>query len=126
LRQEIGHGQIPLDAMPLGAARIEDEDGRRPLRVETLERLALLLHVSPGRNEILRDEGRDLGIGVDLGFQPSACPSHRSGGEVEERRLAGLARLTKRGVDVSIPVDVHQGASLDSRGWERPRSQGYP
>jgi hypothetical protein len=42
--------------MPLGAVRIEDQDGRRPLRAEALEDLRLLLDVGPVRDEALRDE----------------------------------------------------------------------
>jgi hypothetical protein len=107
LRQEVGRGQIALDTMPLGAAGIEDEDGRCPLGAEAIERIGLLLDVGTGRNEVFRDERRDLRIGVDLGFQPSAGPSHRGGGEVEEQRPSGLFGLVKRCVDVSLPGDLH-------------------
>lgn len=111
--------------MPLGAARIKDEEGRRPLHAETLERLGLLLRVRPGRDEILGDEGRDVGVGVDLGFQPSACPSHRGGGEVEEQRPAGLARLTKRCVDISMPIDFHGGLLGFQRAGASLLPSGY-
>jgi hypothetical protein len=101
--------------MALGAVRVEDEERRRPLRVEPLERLGLLLDVSARGNEALGDEGGDLRIGVDLGIQPSACPSHRGGAEVEEQRALTLLRLAKRRIDVSTPLDFH-GDLLDDRG----------
>ena len=57
LRQELGRRQIALEAMPLRPLRVEDEDRRRPLRVEALEDLGLLLDVSAVRNEVIDDEG---------------------------------------------------------------------
>jgi hypothetical protein len=116
LRQEVGSGQIPFEAVPLGTVRIENEDRRRPLGVETLEHLRLLLGVGTVRDEVFRDERRDLGIGVDLGIQPSACPSHRGGAEVEKHRPAGLGRFAKRCVDVSLPCDFHEEPPLSLRG----------
>jgi hypothetical protein len=108
LRQEVGRRQVALEAMPLRAFGVVDGDSRRPLDVETLERLRLLLGVGPVWDEVLGDEGRDLGVGIDLGFQPSACPSHGGGGEVEEQRFAGLTRGSLRRFDVSLPLDFHR------------------
>jgi hypothetical protein len=120
LRQEVGRGQISLQAMSLGPVGIENQDRRCPLDAEAVEDIVLLLDVSAVGNEVLRDEGRDLGIGVDLGLQPSASPSHRRGGEVGKQRPAGLLRLAKRCVDVSLPGDFHRALLLPAV----PRSGG--
>jgi hypothetical protein len=102
--------------MALGAVRIEDEDRRGPLRVEALEGLGLLLDVSARGNEALGDEFGDLRIGVDLGIQPSACPSHGCGAEIEEQGTLALVRLAKRRVDVSTPLDLHEKPPCGSAG----------
>jgi hypothetical protein len=94
--------------MPFRACRVADGDRGRPLDVEALEGLRLFLDVSPVGNEVFGDESRDLGIGVDLGIQPSACPSQGGGAEVEEQRPAGLARVPLRRFDVPLPLDFHK------------------
>jgi len=65
----------------------------------------VLAHLDAGRDEALADQGVDARVGIDLGFQPSASPSHRGGGEVEERGAARPRGLGERGVDVRLPVD---------------------
>jgi hypothetical protein len=107
LGQEVGLRQVALDAVPLCAVRLQDEGRRGPLRAEALEDLRLLLDVSAVGDEVVGDELGNCGSGIDLGFQPSASPSHGCGGEVDEQELAGALRLLDRRVDVSVPVDLH-------------------
>jgi hypothetical protein len=107
LRQEVVRRQIAFYAVPLFAVGIEDLDGRGPLRVEALEILRLLFDVDVYRNEVFGDELLNLGIGIYLGFQPSACPSHRRGAEVQQQRLVLLAGLSERGINVFIPGNRH-------------------
>jgi hypothetical protein len=119
LSKEFGRRQVAFEAMPFRPLRVEDEDRRRPLRVEALEDLRLLLDVSAVWNEVVGDKRRDLGIRVDLGIQPSASPSHRRGAEVEKYRLAGFVRVPERCVDISLPVDFHGLTSTRDRSNRR-------
>jgi hypothetical protein len=57
LREERAGFEEAFDAMALLAVRIQDQDRRRPLDVEALERLRLLLDVSPIGDEVFGDEG---------------------------------------------------------------------
>jgi hypothetical protein len=107
LAQEIARRQVALPAMLLTALRIEDDEDRRPLDREALEGLRLLLDVDLGRDEVLRDEGADARIGVDLGVQPSARPSERRRVEVDEHVAPGRARLGECGVHVVLPLYGH-------------------
>jgi hypothetical protein len=44
----------------------------------------MFFDVQSNRNEVVDGEGGDARIGINLGFQPSASPSHRCGGEIEK------------------------------------------
>jgi hypothetical protein len=50
--------------MPLGAFRIEDQDRRRPTRVEPMEPRRVFLDVRLDREKLRVDEARDALIGV--------------------------------------------------------------
>jgi hypothetical protein len=106
LRQEIICGKEALDPMPLDAVGVEDDLRGRPLRVESIEDRLLILDVRVEGDELRRDALRDLGVRVDLGFQPSATRSHGGGTEVEEDRLARGPRLLQRRVDVLQPRNL--------------------
>jgi len=107
LGEEVFSGKEAFDAMLLLALRIENQNRRGPLRAEALERLRLLFDVEPSGDEVPGDELTDAGIGINLGFQPSASPSHRCGGEIEQERLPCLLRLRQSGIDVADPFDGH-------------------
>ena len=106
LRQKIVSGKEALDPMPLDAVGVEDDLRGRPLRVESIEDRLLLLDVRMEGDEPRRDALRDLGVRVDLGFQPSATRSHGGGAEVEEDRLARGPRLLQRRVDILQPRNL--------------------
>lgn len=125
LGQEVGRRQVALDAVPLGPVRRQDQDRRGPLGAEALEDLRLLLDVGAGGDEVAADELRDLGMGIDLGLQPSASPSEGRRGEVEEQGPAGLPRLAQCRVDVSLPVDLH-GTLLSSVRRALPNARTMP
>jgi hypothetical protein len=48
-------------------------------------------------------------IGIHLGFQPSAAPSSRRGGEVEEDGLVLTRCLGEHGVDILLPSNRFRG-----------------
>jgi len=119
LREKVVGGQKAFNAMALRAAGVHDDDRRRPLRTEALERIALFLDVKSGWNEVLRDEFADLGIRINLGFQPSASPSHRCSGEIEQQRFVLLFGLCERFVGVADPLNLGHIASWVQGGARR-------
>src|SRR5205823_13987155 len=96
LRQKVVVGEKAFDAMALAAARVEDQDGRCPVDVKASHGLGMLLHVETRGDELVVDEPLDARVGIHLGFQPSASPSHWCGGEIEQQRLAALFGLGQR------------------------------
>src|SRR5581483_7452792 len=62
-------------------------------------------------------------IRVDLGIQPSAAPSHRSGAEVEQHRLVLGFRVFQHLIDVMPPADLHV-SSTGGITWPSPREAG--
>ena len=107
LSEEIIGGKEAFDLVALPAVRIEDQDRRRPLRTETLECRLVRLDVEARGDEVTPDERRNLGIGIDLGIQPSTSGSHRCGAEVEEKRFAGGLRFSEDGLGIVFPLNVH-------------------
>jgi len=79
------------------------------LRAESLESLRVLLDMVFYRDKVLVDEVADLRVRVDLGIQPSASPSHRSGTEIKKKGLVLFRRLMKGGIDVFVPGNGHNG-----------------
>jgi len=87
--------------------RIHRDDRWRPHGVEPLEIGGVLFDVRFERYEMLMDELRHSGIGVRLGFQPSAAASGRGGAEVDEKGLVLAFSLRERSVGVSDPLYSH-------------------
>jgi hypothetical protein len=73
------------------------------LRAESLEPFRVLLDLVLDRNEVLVDEVTDPRIGVYLGIQPGASPSHWSSTEIEEKGLVLFRRLAECGIHVFVP-----------------------
>jgi hypothetical protein len=71
--------QIAFDAGPFDAFRIQDQNRRRPDRVEAFEVRGMFLDVRFKWDEVLIDEVGGFLIGIGLGLQPSACASSRRG-----------------------------------------------
>jgi hypothetical protein len=59
------------------------------------------------RDKPLIDERADTLIGIHLGIQPSTCPSHRCGAEIEQHGPAALLRSPQSRVDVLFPLHSH-------------------
>ena len=86
-RPEVVSGQISLEARAFFAIGVCDHDRRRPRGVETVKVFGILLEMNIERNEVLVDKGRDFGVLVRLGFQPSTCTSRRRGAEIDQQRF---------------------------------------
>jgi hypothetical protein len=62
------------------------------------------------RDEVLVNEGSDFGVGIRLGFQPSAAASGRRRAEIDQQRLLPCFRVGHCGIDVSAPLNAHDVA----------------
>jgi len=62
-------------------------------------------------DEMFGDEVRDASVRVHLGLQPSAAPSHRRGGEIEQDEFALSFRIGERAFEIVSP------GYLVRRGW---------
>jgi hypothetical protein len=93
LRQELLHRQKTFKPVALRSIGVRNDEDGRPLHAKALEALRILLDVNFYRNEIFIDEGRDPRIGIYLGIQPSASPSHRGRTEIEKNCFARLGSL---------------------------------
>ena len=71
--------QIAFDAVAFDAFGIQNENRRRPNRVEAFEVRGMFFDVSFEWDEVLIDEVGGTFVGVGLGFQPSTCASSRRG-----------------------------------------------
>jgi hypothetical protein len=58
-------------------------------------------------NKPLVDQRRNPLIGIDLGIQPGASPSHWSGAEIQQYETILLLRLRQASVHVGFPVYWH-------------------
>lgn len=83
-RQEIGVGEISLEAHPLMAFAVEQYDGRSPHGIEAVEPRRVFLDVGLHREEVLVDELCGFLVLVRLGIQPSTGASRRRRAEVEQ------------------------------------------
>jgi hypothetical protein len=63
----------------------------------------IFLDVDRNGYKSLIDEGCKLRVTVRFGFQPSACPSSRSGAEVNQYGLVLALSLVERSVYVFVP-----------------------
>jgi hypothetical protein len=59
--------------------------------------------VDCNRHEFLIDKRSELRVSIRFGFQPSACPSRRSGAEVHQHGLVLCLGLAERSVYVFVP-----------------------
>ena len=75
--------QITFNAGAFDAFGIQNENRRRPDRVESFEVRGVFFDVSFEWDEVLVDEVSGFLIGIGLGFQPSTCASSRRGGEID-------------------------------------------
>ena len=71
------------------------------------------------------DEAFDAGIGIDLGIQPSASPSHGSSIEIEQQGFVFLPRLSERRINVSDPLDWHETSRKRRRFMVVPRVEAF-
>lgn len=99
--------QITFEAVPLLAVRLEHEDARRPANVESVESGEIFFDVDFYGYEISGDVVTYIGIGINLGIQPSACSSGGRGAEIDEDELAGNLRLRERFVCILLPCNSH-------------------
>jgi hypothetical protein len=76
------------------------------LLAEALELVCLIANVDTHRYEILVHEFDDARIGVDLGIQPSATPSHRRCAEVQQDVLSLSASRLQRALEIRTPGDL--------------------
>jgi hypothetical protein len=123
LRQEIVRWEVTLEAVAFRAVRICQDEGRRPLCAEPLERLRLVFDVNLDREEVLVDVSIDVRVRISLGIQPSARPSHGRSVEIDQQALAGLLRLAERFVDIPFPVDRHSVLRTSVKGDESRHSE---
>jgi hypothetical protein len=97
---------------------VNNENGRRPqcpvAIAQLVEILALFFDVHSHRDEPARDELDDAGVGVHLGFQPSAAASHRRCREVEEHEFALAPGVSQRRIEVVSPDNLMR------RRWHDP------
>ena len=71
------------------------------------------------------DEAFDAGIGIDLGIQPSASPSHGSSIEIEQQGFVFLPRLSERRINVFDPLDWHETSRKRRRFMVVPRVEAF-
>jgi len=109
LREEVLRREEALEPEDLVPLRVEDQERRRPRDAEPVEDLGLLLDVDLDRDQLTGEIVGDALIGVDLGIQPSASPSHRGRVEVHEDRAPGCAGARQGRVDVLLPRDRGTG-----------------
>ena len=98
--------EVAFAAELFAAGGVEDDEGRGPSHAEALEPGGIFLDVGLDGNELAVDVVGGRGVGVILGFQPSASGSMRGGAEVEQDGSRGLPRLGEGGVHIgAIPID---------------------
>lgn len=111
------------------AVAIDDQNGRRPLRVEPrpqpLELVGLFAHVNSDRDEAFGDEVDYAWIGVHLGIQPSTTGSHGGGREVEQDMPALRRGILDGRFEIVAPrnflVLSHRVLHQRSEASRRPR-----
>ena len=104
---EFGIWQISFDTDALLPVAVEEQDRRRPDRVKSVEPRRMFFDVGFDRDEMLVDEVACFGIGVRLGFQPSASASSRRRTEIEQERAILLFRGGEPLIHVSAPIHRH-------------------
>ena len=116
LGQEVVRGEKSFDAMTLTTFGVENQDGGSPLQLKTLGRggCTWIFDVNSERDEIAGDQFADLGIRINLGFQPSTTPSHRRCCVVEEQRLLLTFRFGESFLRIFQPFDSHKISACDN------------
>jgi hypothetical protein len=94
--------------MALGAVVVEDLDRRRPLRAEAFEGLRLLFDVDFHGKVVGIDKALNARVGVDLGIQPSAGPSHWGRVKINQQRALARSCLLKRVINIRFPGNRHK------------------
>ncbi len=108
LGEEVVGRQKSLELMTLCAVRVEKLHGRGPLRSKSLKRFWLLLDVNLDGNEILIDEFLHARVGVNLGIQPGASPSHWGGIEIQQQMALFCLRIRQCFINILSPVNRHK------------------
>jgi hypothetical protein len=112
LCKKVFRRQIAFKAIPLRAIRIGDDDGRRPLCTEALEAVLVFFYMDLDGDKPFVNKRTDTLVRIDLGIQPSTCPSHRRGAEIEQYGPPGLRGALQPRVDVFFPLHSHDHSSL--------------
>jgi hypothetical protein len=68
--------------------------------------------VDAHRHEVLADEVRDVRIRIHLGIQPSASPSHRRRGEVQQDVTVQLLRALEFRLEPAAPPNLRHFRSF--------------
>jgi hypothetical protein len=103
VREELGSRKISLEPVALSAIRVEHDQRGSPLRPEALERGGLFFNVNLDGDEMPADERADVRIRIDLGIQPSTCPSSGRRVEVQQERQSFLPRMCHRRIYFLLP-----------------------
>jgi hypothetical protein len=99
--------KVTFNAMTLFSVFIENQDGRSPDRIKAVEPGGIFLDVNSNGNEVLFDEGCQLGIRVRFGFQPSASASSWSCAEIHQHRFVLGPGDVQRCLNVFVPINCH-------------------
>ena len=90
-----------------------------------MKRAGLFLDVNLHGNKVFGDEARHFWIGVDLGIQPSACASSRSGAEIQQYGLVRGLRFSHCGVYVFSPFNCHRYLLSDAFDAPTPQKSHF-
>ncbi len=108
LGEEVVGRQKALELVALCAIGVEQLHGRGPLRPESLKRFRLLLDVNLDGNEILIAEFLHARVGVNLGIQPGASPSHWGGIEIQQQMALFCVCIRQCFINILSPVNRHK------------------
>ena len=104
---ELFFRQIAFQPPSFLALGVEDQDGRRPERVETTEVFRIFFYVYFEGNEILVDERRQTGVLIRLLFEPDAGTSTGCRTEIDKQRFVLIFGLRQRLIGVLDPIYGH-------------------
>lgn len=113
LGEEVVGRQKALELVTLCAVRVEQLHGRSPQRSESLKRFRLLLDVNLDWDEILIDEFLHARVGVNLGIQPGASPSHWGGIEIKQQMALFCLCIRQCFINILSPVNRHKSLLFD-------------
>ena len=104
---ELFFRQIAFKPPSLFAFAVEDEHGRRPDCVESVEISGVLFYMHPERDEVFVNVRRQTGVAVRLVLEPLTGTSGRCGAEIDEQRFILILSLLQCLVGVFDPVYGH-------------------